>query len=128
MRLPYILQLFVLSQSILLQGCSLPFVGKMSGTGLNKEEFEHYVADVFRFQNQMTSEVMMLTSMDEGNNLSELIKSEQHMHQVCEPLNESASREFDGAGNSSIVLQWRIVKTARECDRAAHEVKALLNH
>lgn len=100
-------------------------VGSISGTGLSKEEFAQYVEEVFRFQNRMTSEVMMLTTSDEGDNFALLLKSEQHMQQICAPLNEYVSRNIDGLSNG-LGLQQQVVKTALDCDRAAHEVEVLL--
>jgi hypothetical protein len=127
MTQPYFFRLFLLMLIYLLAGCALPLVGRISGTGLSKEEFAQYVEEVFRFQNRMTSEVMMLTTSDEGDNFSVLLKSEQHMQQVCAPLNEYVSRNIDGLSNG-LGLQQQVVKTALDCDRAAHEVEVLLKH
>jgi len=125
MKLPYFLGLFICMQAVLLQGCSLPFVGGIGDTGLSKEEFARYVEEVFRFQNRMTSEVMMLTAGDDDSDFSALLKSEQHMQQVCAPLNEYVSRDIDGLG-TSLTLRRKVVKTTLDCDHAAHEVEALL--
>ncbi|WP_236994353.1 hypothetical protein [Candidatus Methylomicrobium oryzae] len=111
----------------LLAGCAWPWVGNLGGTGLSKEEFARYVEEVFRFQNRMTSEVMMLTATDEGNDFPGLLKSEQRMQLVCAPLNEYVSRDIEGLG-SGLSLQRQVVKTAFDCDRAAHEVDRLLRH
>lgn len=125
MKLPYFLRIFISAQIIMLAGCSLPFVGEIGDTGLSKEEFAHYVEEVFRFQNRMTSEVMMLSAGDEGGDFSGLLKSEQHMQQVCAPLNEYVSRDIDGLG-TSLTLRRKVVKTTLDCDHAAHEVEVLL--
>jgi hypothetical protein len=125
MTLPYFLRSLVLIGGAMLSACTLPLVGEISGTGLSNKEFEKYVEEVFRFQNRMTSEVMMLTSSDEEGNYSGLLKAEQHMQQVCAPLNEYASRDMDGLG-AGLRLQQQVVKTAMDCDRAAHEVEVML--
>jgi hypothetical protein len=125
MTQPYFFRLSLLMLVYLSAGCSVPLVGRISGTGLSKEEFAKYVEEVFRFQNRMTSEVMMLMTAEEGENYSVLLKSEQHMQQVCAPLNEYASRNIDGLSNG-LSLQRQVVKTAMDCDRAAHEVELLL--
>jgi hypothetical protein len=125
MTQPYFFRLSLLMLVYLSAGCAVPLVGRISGTGLSKEEFARYVEEVFRFQNRMTSEVMMLTTAEEGENYSVLLKSEQHMQQVCAPLNEYASRNIDGLSNG-LSLQRQVVKTAMDCDRAAHEVELLL--
>jgi len=111
--------------SVLLTGCSLPFIGQMSGTGLSREEFAHYVEEVFRFQNRMTSEVMMLTAADDSANFSAVLKSEQQMQQACAPLNEYVARNIDGLSNG-LALQRQVVKSALECDHAAHAVEVQL--
>jgi hypothetical protein len=127
MTQPYFFRLPILVLIYLLAGCSWPWVGKIGGTGLSKEAFARYVEEVFRFQNRMTSEVMMLTAMDEDDDFSGLLKSEQRMQRVCAPLNEYVSRDIEGLG-SGLSLQRQVVKTALDCDRAAHEVDRLLKH
>jgi hypothetical protein len=127
MTQPYFFRMSLLMLVYLLAGCALSWMGKISGTGLSKEEFALYVEEVFRFQNRMTSEVMMLTTTDEAGDLSGLLKSEQHMQQVCAPLNEYVSRDIDGL-SSGLSLQQQVVKTALDCDRAAHEVEVLLKN
>lgn len=123
----YFFRLSLLLLAYLLAGCALPGIGRISGTGLSKEEFASYAEAVFRFQNRMTSEVMMLTSTDEEGDYAGLLKSEQHMQQVCAPLNEYVSRDMDGLSNG-LSLQQQVVKTALACDRAAHEVELLLKN
>jgi hypothetical protein len=44
----------------LISGCAVPFFGGYGANGQSREEFEHHVEEIFRLQNQMTSEVMML--------------------------------------------------------------------
>lgn len=125
MKLPCSLQLFIVTLAVLLQACALPFAGNIGDTGLSKEEFAQYVEEVFRFQNRMTSEVMMLTTSDESGHTAALLQSEQHMQQVCAPLNEFVSRDIDGL-STSFTLRRQVVKTSLACDRAAHEVEVLL--
>jgi hypothetical protein len=127
MTQPYFFRLSLLILVCLIGGCAVPWVGRISGTGLSKEEFAKYVEDVFRFQNRMTSEVMMLTTSEGDDNFSVLLTSEQHMQQVCAPLNEYVSRNIDGLSNG-LSLQRQVAKSARDCDRAAQEVDGLLKH
>ncbi|WP_374090836.1 hypothetical protein [Methylomicrobium lacus] len=118
---------FVLVPAVaLLSGCALSSSGGIGDTGMTKEVFAHYVEEVFRFQNRMTSEVMMLMDADEGSNLDVIMQSEQHMQEVCRPLNEYVARDIDGLG-ASLLLQRKVVKTTMDCDHAAHEVETLLN-
>ena len=126
MKPSYSLHLFVAAWiALLLQACALPFTGKVGDTGMSRKEFAHYVEDVFRFQNRMTSDVMMLTATDEGGNFAALLALEQRMQQVCAPLNEYVSREMDGLG-AGLSLWRQVVKESLACDHAAHEVDALL--
>ncbi|MGR8940239.1 MAG: hypothetical protein ACU83V_05590 [Gammaproteobacteria bacterium] len=126
MKLIYPHRCFVLVlAAALLPGCAIPYTGGIGDTGMNKEVFAHYVEEVFRFQNRMASEVMMLTTSDEGGNFGALLRSEQRMQDVCRPLNEFVSRDIDGLG-TSLALQRKVVKTTMDCDHAAHEVETLL--
>ncbi|MGR9088082.1 MAG: hypothetical protein ACU841_13535 [Gammaproteobacteria bacterium] len=107
-------------------GCASPFAGTYGVMGQSREEFEHYVEKVFRFQNEMTSEVMMLLANSEAGNHEQLLRSEQAMHQTCLPLNEYVSREIDGL-RIPFSLRRNVAKSTVDCEHAAHEVKALLD-
>jgi hypothetical protein len=65
--------------------------------------------------------------MESGNaNLQQSItKAEQHMQDVCSPINEYASRDIDGL-NIGFSLRRRVEKSAEDCDKAAHQVESLL--
>jgi hypothetical protein len=110
----------------LLSGCAMPLFGEYTPVGHSREEFEHYVEEVFRFQNGMTSEVMMLLETDKAGDNGRLLQSEQHMQKVCEPLNEYVSRDMDGL-STGFFLRRQVVKSTMDCDHAAHELKALLD-
>lgn len=110
----------------LLSGCVVPFFGDYGPVGHSREEFEHYVEEVFRFQNNITSDVMMLLETGGAGNSDLLLQSEQHMHQICEPLNEYVSRDIDGL-STGFFLRRQVLKSTMDCDHAAHEVKALLD-
>lgn len=125
MTLSHTLRWLMMSQTLLLSGCALPFFGDAGGAGLNKEPFAAYVEGVFRLQNRMTSEVMMLTAAEDDPRHSGLLQAEQQMRQACAPLNEYASRDIDGLG-ASLTLRRQVVKSARACDSAAHVVEGLL--
>lgn len=112
--------------ALFLPGCGASFFGGYGPVGHSREEFEHYVEEVFRFQNGITSEVMMSLEAGEVNNQDVLLRSEQHMHQICEPLNEYVSRDIDGL-STGFFLRRQVLKSTMDCDHAAHEVKALLD-
>lgn len=88
---------------------------------LPREEFAGYVEEVFRLQNQLTTEVMMIVGVDDSEEYDELLKAEQVMHTTCDPLNEYANKELDG-GSIGIFLRRRVERSAVACERAAKEV------
>ncbi|MGR9044345.1 MAG: hypothetical protein ACU83N_03555 [Gammaproteobacteria bacterium] len=110
----------------LLSGCTLPFVGGYGENDLTKEEFVSYAESVFKFQNQMTSQVMMLLETEEDlNDIDEILQAEQQMHRICEPLNEYAVRERDDL-SVSLFLRRRVEKSVAACDKAARRVELYL--
>jgi hypothetical protein len=54
------------------------------------------------------------------------MKAEQHMQELCGPINEYASRDIDGL-NKGLLLRRRVEKSAEDCNKAAQEVEVLLN-
>lgn len=123
-----ILRSFVtLAIAALLSGCAVPFFGGYGANGQSREEFEHHVEEVFRLQNQMTSEVMMMMLEDDETKKPEtLLQAEQHMQQICADLNEYVSRDIDGL-SSGLFLRRRVEKSAIDCEQAAMALKPLLN-
>lgn len=109
-----------------LSGCGMPFFEGYAPAGHSRDEFEKYVETVFRFQNSMTSEVMMLSDSGFVGDFDRLLQAEQHMQKVCEPLNQYVSRDMDGL-STGFLLRRQVVKSTRDCDHAAHEVEVLLN-
>jgi hypothetical protein len=113
--------------SLMLSGCTLPFLGGYGPKGQSREEFTRYVESVFRLQNSMTSEIMLLLENDNFKNHEALLEAEQHMQQVCGPLNEYASRDMDGL-SIGLLLRRSVEKSAMDCEQAAQKVKSLLGH
>ncbi len=109
----------------LISGCAVPFFGGYGENGQSREEFAHHVEEVFRLQNQMTSEVMMLLESDAPQNHEALMQAEQRMQQVCADLIEYASRDIDGL-SSDLFLSHRVEASAIDCERAALAIKPLL--
>lgn len=110
---------------VALSSCSVPLFGAYGPIGHSREEFEHYVEEVFRFQNEMTTKVMMLVETGEKNNMEQILQSEQHMHRICEPLNVYVSREMDGL-SEPLSLRRKVMQSTTDCDHAAHELNKLL--
>lgn len=114
---------FAVAASI--SACSIPFFGGYGANGQTIEEFSQHVEDIFRLQNQMTSQAMMLLDNDEAKKPEELIQAEQHMQHACADLNEYVSRDLDGL-DSDLFLRRRVEQSAIDCEQAAKAVKPLL--
>lgn len=117
--------LMLMSIMLMLSGCSTPFLGGYGAKGQSREEFTRYVEGVFRLQNSMTSEIMVLQETDDAKNHDALLQAEQHMQEACAPLNEYVSRDIDGL-NISFLLHRQVEKSAVDCEQAAQKIKALL--
>ena len=126
-RLVKFLSLMLMGLLLLLSGCSTPLLGRYGAKGLTKEAFTHYVEEVFRLQNSMTSELMALQESDDVNNREALLKAEQAMQEACAPLNEYVSRESDGS-SIGLFLRRQVEKTAVDCESAAKQVKQYLSN
>lgn len=109
----------------LLSGCATPFGINLPGDQ-SREEIEQYVEEVFRFENSLTSQVMMVNYAGENGDQDRISRAEQKMHQACKPLNEFVSREIEGL-NTGFFLRRRVMVSARDCDHAAHELQKLLD-
>jgi hypothetical protein len=118
-----LIALFVLLQ--MLMACSVPIIGGYGSAGRSREEFERYVEDVFKLQNQVTSQVMLLLESGDIQSEQPVMKAEQHMQEICSPINEYASRDIDGL-TIGFFLRRQVEKSAEDCDKAAHEVTVLL--
>jgi len=118
-------RLIMLAIAALLSGCALPFLSGYGANGQSREEFARHVEEVFRLQNQMTSQVMMLLETNDDQKPASLMQAEQHMQQACADLNEYVSRDIDGL-SSGLFLRRRVEKSAIDCEQAALAIKLLL--
>lgn len=116
--------LVVVFFAMLLPGCGWLW-GSYGVKGQSREEFERYVENVFRLQNSLTSEIMMLQESEELSSPEQLLQAEQHMRQQCASLNEYVARDVDGQ-SSGFLLRRRVEKTAAECERAATDLRDLI--
>ncbi|MGR9013535.1 MAG: hypothetical protein ACU83U_07810 [Gammaproteobacteria bacterium] len=124
-RLVFLRNLILLAITSLISGCAVPFFGGYGANGQSLEEFEQHVEEVFRLQNRMTSEVMMLLESEEAQKYQALMQAEQHMQQICADLNEYVSRDMDGL-STGLLLRRRVEKSAIDCEKAALKIKPLL--
>lgn len=92
----------------------------------SREDFERRVEKIFKLQNRMTSEIMIIQS--DGTDSQEhlpIIQAEQAMEKNCSDLNEYASREIDGESKSIFLLR-RVENSVTNCELAARKVEELL--
>ena len=113
----------------ILMGCSTSFLTKDDVSNSSNVDFAHYVEDVFRLQNSVTSEIMELQESDDVSDEPALLKAEQAMQEACAPLNEYVSKTADGAGaGASFFLKRRVQKTAVACESSAKLVRLNLKN
>ena len=125
--LAYVQRLMVLLIAAALSGCTIPFFSGYGENGQTQEEFAHYVENVFKLQNSMTSQIMALSdSDDKPANFDTLLQAEQSMQKKCEALNEYATRDSEGL-STGLLLQNRVAQSAKDCETAAKEVQTLLH-
>jgi hypothetical protein len=109
-----------------LTGCAL--LGGYGAKGQSKDDFVRYVEQVFRLQNKMTSEIMVLSdNEDVAQQYPNLSQAEQQMQKMCADLNEYVSRDLDGL-RTGILLRRRVEKSALDCEKSAHAVETLLKN
>jgi hypothetical protein len=110
----------------LLQGCTPFSILRYGPDRQSRQEFENRVDAVFRLQNRMTSEVMLL---QEGELAAEdqeaILQEEQVMQKNCSYLNEYASRDIDGLSKGFMLLR-HVENSVVDCEAAAHRVEVLL--
>jgi hypothetical protein len=110
----------------LLEGCASFSIWGYGPDGQTLEEFERRVETLFRLQNRMTSEVMVLQSDSTDPQQHEpIIVAEQVMEKNCSYLNEYASRDIDGL-SKSILLRRRVENSVVDCEKSARKVEELL--
>ncbi len=111
-----------------LSGCAKPFWSGYGDTGLSRDAFEVYVEQVFRFQNRLTNEVMLLSLRSEDlNQYNDIFLAEHEMHEICRPLNEYVANSMDEQ-NVGLLLMRRVERSVVPCEHAAQNVDLLLRH
>jgi hypothetical protein len=104
-------------------------VGSLGGYGpnhLSKDEYIRYVEGVFKLQNSVTSQIMVMQENgDIPKDQETLWQAEQNMNKICAPLNNYVALELDGQ-SAGLLLQQRVEKSATDCEMAAKVVKSLL--
>ena len=111
-------------------GCSGIHTHKASGEEIvmTQEEFSQYVEHVFRYHNQVMSELMEASADRpelETNEASELNTAEKKMLSACEPLNEVVSESLSGE-TVGINLKLDLVDAVPACENASKQVEDLI--
>lgn len=113
-----------------LTGCATITTHKRTGEEMvmTREEFEHYVEHVFRYHNQVMSE--LIESAEERTELSaaearQFSAAEMRMNTACEPLNEVVSETLSGE-NVGLQLKLELVDAVPACEEASKVVDDLM--
>ncbi|MDD1649438.1 MAG: hypothetical protein LUO80_03465 [Methylococcaceae bacterium] len=113
-----------------LAGCSTITTHKSTGEEIvmTREEFEQYVEHVFRYHNQVMSE--LIESAEDRTELSvtearQFTAAEKNMDTACEPLNEVVSKSLSGE-NVGLKLKMDLVDAVPACEEASKVVDDLL--
>lgn len=112
--------LFIFYTSEFLTGCSL------ISDAWNQDSIAEYGETVFRKQNLLTSQVMMLSDADlSPENSQKLQQAESKMQKDCKLLNEYATREMDKAA-IDLVFQKQVRDSISGCDASIQSIQSLL--
>lgn len=112
---------FIFLSLTCVSACNTMLLGGYGEDRQTLAAFAQRVEDVFKFQNSMTNEVMLL----DNKPTAAILEAEDKMHAACEPLDEYASREIDGL-SADFTLQKRVEQTAISCEKAAKQLQTLL--
>ncbi len=104
--------------SLLLSGCS---VMEMI---THEQALSSYAESVFRRQNEVTSQLMMLSD-DELEEPEEVYQAEMNMHKACRLLNEYSQREMEGKP-IGLLFKKRVRNSLEDCDESIQELEELL--
>lgn len=110
--------LFFLSNG--LTGCSL------LADLWQQDEIAEYGETVFRKQNLITSQVMMLSETElSEQNQQKLQQAEARMQKDCKLLNEYATREMD-AVSIDLAFRRQVKESIKGCDLSIQRIEATL--
>ena len=102
-------------------GCS------MTGETLNsKESISIYAESLFKRQNSLTQQLMMLSEEDMTSTDEEIIyQAEIQMHDACHLLNEYANREIEEKG-MSVFFRRRVKNSLNTCEESVKNMESVL--
>ena len=94
---------------------------------LQQDSIAEYGEAVFRKQNLITSQVMLLPETElSAENYQKLQQAESQMQKECKLLNEYATREMDKA-HIDLLFQKQVRDSISGCDASIHTIETLLN-
>ncbi|MDT8406313.1 MAG: hypothetical protein RQ715_03580 [Methylococcales bacterium] len=91
---------------------------------MDRDTFAAYVEVVFKLQNRMSSEVMLMEPEGDADWYA-LLTAEEQMRIECAPLNDYANQLISGQ-NANLWLRRKVERSADACERAARNVQDLL--
>ena len=105
----------------MLSGCSI------TGDALSsKERITIYAESLFKRQNVLTQQLMMLSEEDMTSADEEIIfQAELLMYDACHLLNEYANREMEGEKTSVFFLR-RLKNSLKACDESVNNMESVL--
>ena len=122
-QVKYSFQYFLLPLLVffLLSGCSI------TSKALNsKERISIYAESLFKRQNSLTQQLMMMSEEDMTLADEEIIfQAELQMHDACHLLNEYADREMEGKG-MSVFFRTQVKNSLNTCEESVKNMESVL--
>ena len=116
--------LLLLHLLLMLTGC---VISHPAQDGKNTLSFSEYVEDVFRRQNNIVSEILIIIEDDaDETDHAELIRSEQNLQEACKLLNEYAVRERDEL-TMGLIFKRKVKNSVAGCEKAIENAESLLD-
>jgi len=119
----YSYQYFLLALLVffLLSGCSIT-----SGVFKSKESISVYAEALFKRQNFLTQQLMMLSEEDMTLADEEIVfQAELQMHDACHLLNEYANRELEGK-KMGVFFRRRVKNSFKACEEGVNNMESIL--
>ena len=120
--------LFLSLLTILFLGCTSVKTRKPNGEEvvMSKDQFAQYVEHVFRYHNQVMTELMESSEEHhEQSQVTALKNAERSMISACEPLNEVVSETLSGE-NVGLKLKMQLSDAVPACEAASQAVEKLI--
>lgn len=102
-------------------------LGEIPSDEIKPQGFAAYAEEVFRRQNNATSQVMTLSpdDLDDPEQYDALLTAEKNMQSACELLNDYASHSQEGE-KMTLLFRSRVGISVKKCDHATQKLETLL--